>query len=225
MLGHEIARIADRIAVSLLGVRNRIPWVADVLIKKLATARWTFALSPAFKDKLAGSGQIQRRINRSCRGPIGNIAPLVRAGVENIDFLNLRDIAFVLQEIIEERQLEVRAVGDPSLRSEVRGAKPVAIRARPAAVTPGPDNQHVVDSRILFLNRLISSERPEQVFVVVPAADGHHRGVNVLEVWKNISLLPELIVVRVLHHLVPELNAHAKFLLVNIAGVLQPAHI
>ena len=89
---------------------------------------------------------------------------------------------------------------------------------------PRSHHQHVEDSRILFLDALISAERAEEIFVVIPTAYGHHGGVNVLQVGEDVAIFPELIVVRMLHHLIPELEAHAQFLFVNVAGVLHAAH-
>ena len=47
-------------------------------------------------------------------------------------------------------------------------------------------------------------ERAEQVLGVEPAADGHHRRLDVLEVRADVAGLPEVVVGAVLHHLVPE---------------------
>src|SRR5204862_4133613 len=48
---------------------------------------------------------------------------------------------------------------------------------------------------------------------------------NVPEIGKNVSLFPELIVVRMLHHLVPELDAKPELLLISIAEILQAAGV
>ena len=47
---------------------------------------------------------------------------------------------------------------------------------------------------------------------------------NVPEVWKNVSLFPKLIIVRVRHHLVPKLEAKAELFLERVAGVFHPTH-
>ena len=82
---------------------------------------------------------------------------------------------------------------------------------------PWPHHQHVEDAGILPLEVLIDAQRSEQIFIVVPAADRHHRGVDVLQIRKDVAFFPKLIVVRMLHHLVPELDAHAQFLRIEIA--------
>jgi len=45
---------------------------------------------------------------------------------------------------------------------------------------PRTHYQHVEDTRILFFYILINAQGAEQVFIVIPTADGHDRGVNVL---------------------------------------------
>src|SRR5437588_5198045 len=90
---------------------------------------------------------------------------------------------------------------------------------------PRAHHEHIKCSRILLFDTLISSQGAKQILVVVPSADGHDRRVNVLQIRKDISLFPKLIVVRVLHHLVPELEAKPELLLIDIAGVLQTAHL
>src|SRR5205807_10586700 len=111
------------------------------------------------------------------------------------------------------------------LHSKVRGAEPVAVRSCPATVKPRPHHEHIKCSRVLLFDTLISSQCAKQILVVIPAANGHDCRVNVLQIRKDISLLPKLIVVRVLHHLVPELEAKPELLLIDIAGVLQTAHL
>src|SRR5205085_3413190 len=44
------------------------------------------------------------------------------------------------------------------------------------------------------------------------------------EVRKNIALFPKLIIVRMRHHLVPELEAKAELLLERVAGIFHPTH-
>src|SRR5947209_19480706 len=72
---------------------------------------------------------------------------------------------------------------------------------------------------------LISVERAEEVFVVVPAAYGHNCGVYVLQIRQNVSFFPELIVVRMRHHLVPEINARSQLLLIKVAGIFYASHL
>ena len=89
---------------------------------------------------------------------------------------------------------------------------------------PWADNQHIKDARILLLDVLISYERAETIFVIEPATHRHDRRVNIFKVRKNISFFPELIVVWVLHHLIPELEANPELFFIFIARVLQATH-
>ena len=57
---------------------------------------------------------------------------------------------------------------------------------------------------LVLLDGLVGLERAEQILGVEPAADGHHRGLDVLQVRPEVARLPELVVGGVLHHLVPE---------------------
>ena len=84
---------------------------------------------------------------------------MIRAGVKDVDLFDLRDVAYVFQEVIEERQLEMFAIIDAGLHSKVRRAQPIAISPGPTAVTPRAHHQHVKDSRILLFDTLISSQR------------------------------------------------------------------
>src|SRR5438309_1383467 len=104
------------------------------------------------------------------------------------------------------------AIINSGFHPKVSHAQPIAVRSRPAAVEPRPHYEHVKYSRVLLFDTLISSQCAEQIFVVVPAPNRHHRRVNVLEIRKDVSLFPKLVIVRMRHHLVPELEAKAELL-------------
>src|SRR5262249_21714577 len=56
----------------------------------------------------------------------------------------------------------------------------------------------------------------EKVFGVEPAADGHHGWLDVLKMRARVARLPEVVVVRVLHHLIPEGDFAFEILLVDV---------
>ena len=89
---------------------------------------------------------------------------------------------------------------------------------------PRAHYEDVENARILAFDRLVGIERAEKIFIVIPTADSHHRGVDVLQVRKNVACFPKLIVVRVRHHLIPKLDARAELLRVNVAGITQASH-
>ena len=140
ILSHEVARISDGVAIPLFRVRNRIHRIANVFVegniarrsaagsRRSRAARWRSLPGYAVtKPELSVVHQIQGRVRRSRRRPVRNIAPLVRSGIEHIHFFDLRDVAFVFQKVIEERQLEMFAIVDTGLHSKVSGAQPVAV--------------------------------------------------------------------------------------------------
>ena len=65
-------------------------------------------------------------------------------------------------------------------------------------------------------------QRAEQVFGVEPAAHRHHRRTDVGEVGPRVARLPEFVVIRVCHHLVPEGDVA---LVVFLIGVGQRPHL
>jgi len=74
--------------------------------------------------------QIKRHVVGSGWRPVAD--PLICAGVEYIQFLDLRDVSFVFQKVIEERQLESFAIVDAGLAAEVsRASQSPSDRAQP----------------------------------------------------------------------------------------------
>ena len=47
---------------------------------------------------------------------------------------------------------------------------------------------------------------------------------DILEIRKNVSLFPELIIVRMRHHLVPELDRKAELFAISFTRILQSSH-
>ena len=174
---------------------------------------------------MAGRHQIKRGVCRIGGRPVWQSDPLVRARVEAVHFSDFRNVAFVFQEVIEEWQLKMLAIINAGLAAEISRPQPIAVRPRPATMKPWPHHQHVEDSRILLLDVLVSRERAEEIFVIVPTANRHHRGMNVSQVRENVSIFPILIVIRMLHHFVPELDAKSELLLISVAEILQPAYV
>ncbi len=97
-------------------------------------------------------------------------------------------------------------------------AQLVAVAARPAAVDPRAHDQRVGDAGALLFDGAVGLQRAEQVLGVEPAADGHHRRLDVLEVRAEVARLPELVVGAVLHHLVPERDLALEVLRLRLAS-------
>ena len=83
----------------------------------------------------------------------------MRTGVEQIHLFDLRDVALVLQEMIEKLHLDILSVKLARFLAEICCAKPVAGVARPATVIPWADDKHVEYSRILMFDRLVRMQR------------------------------------------------------------------
>ena len=88
-------------------------------------------------------------------------------------------------------------------RTARRRARRRRSRAQPPW-THGPITSVLSRLRLCCLDRLVRLERAEQVLGVEPAADGQHRRLDVLQVRPQVARLPEVVVVAVRHHLVPE---------------------
>ena len=149
------------------------------------------------------------------RWPVVEGPPGVGTGLEHDGFGGRGDI-LVLEVLLEERQFNLGPIERGGLRAEVDVAQLVAVTRGPAAVMPRPDHQHVLDLGVLPFDRVIRLERTVQVFGVVPPGDGHHRRCDVLQVRDQGALLPELVAVRVQHHLLPERDRPLQVELVDV---------
>ena len=101
-------------------------------------------------------------------------------------------------------------------------AELVTIRPDPSTVKPRTQHQGVVDARIVFLDSGVDIRRAVRILRIKESADGHHVGVDVLEVRKDVATLPEGVVRVVLHQRIPERDLAVKVLLVC---VLERPHI
>jgi len=100
----------------------------------------------------------------------------------------LRDIAVAdaLQVVLEERELDLLSIELSRLCPEADVAECVAVPARPTAVDPRTHHERVpLVVRTLLLHRLVAVDGPEQVLGVEPAADGHHRRLDVFEMGRR----------------------------------------
>ena len=120
----------------------------------------------------------------------------------------------------EEGELDRAAVEIGRFLVEADVAQVVAVAAVPAAVRPGAHHQQVCRAGRLTFGRAIDVQRAVKVFGIEPAADDHHRRADVLQMWPQISRLPELVVSAVPHQFVPESDLTLEMVLV---GLLQRA--
>src|SRR5262249_6255241 len=114
-------------------------------------------------------------------------------------------VSLPLKMVLKERQLDLLAEELTGFGMEAHVAEPVAVAAGPAAVDPGAHDETVAASRYASrLDALERVQRSEEGLRVEPAPDGHHRRLDLLDVLSDVARLPELVVVRVSHDLVPE---------------------
>ncbi len=74
----------------------------------------------------------------------------------------------------------------------------------PPPVVPGPHHQGVPGFGVVRFNGFVDVQRAVQVFCIEPAANRHDRVVDSPEVGQDVPFLPEFVIVRVLHDLLPE---------------------
>src|SRR5262249_23537630 len=126
--------------------------IADVLIVRLVRRRrW-------IKRQLASRLKVQRLLCRTLWRPLIVLSPLVDAGVKHVRLWELH-LSFVLEEVIEERQLDVLAIEDAGLVTKLSVAQRISISSRPAAVTPRAHHQDVEGLRVVLFYRAIDSQR------------------------------------------------------------------
>ena len=87
---------------------------------------------------------------------------------------------------------------------------------------PRPHDQHVEDLGVLLLDGLVGVERAVEVLGVKPAAHGHDRRGDLLEMREQVPRLPESVVVWMLGQAIPERDPVLKVLGV---GVLERSQI
>ena len=114
-----------------------------------------------------------------------------------------------LQEAAEERQLDLLAIKFTGPGVEIDVAQLVPVTASPIPMRPGSDDEQVRDPGILPFGPPIRLQRAEEVLGVVPAADGHHRATDILEMRPNVAGLPKRVVGRMRQKLSP--LRHASF--------------
>ena len=163
---------------------------------------------PARSDSVSGraAGGGHAACPRNSLMPVANIVALEKSGRKRR----------VLQMVHEERELNLVAEHFARLHRERRVAQPVAGASSPPAVRPRPHHQPVVGRGTEPLDRPEHVQRPHRVLGVEPAADVEDGRRDVLHVLPDRSDLPELVVVRVVHDLLPVARAPAEELLVDL---------
>src|SRR5262249_28375937 len=118
---HVLLRHPDRNAIYERHWPGRI---ADVLIVRLVRRRrW-------IKRQLASRLKVQRLLCRTLWRPLIVLSPLVDAGVKHVRLWELH-LSFVLEEVIEERQLDVLAIEDAGLVTKLSVAQRISVSSRP----------------------------------------------------------------------------------------------
>ena len=151
----------------------------------------------------------------SARRPAVVGAPLVGSGLER---RRLRELErpLVLEPVGEPRRLDVLAERGRGGAAEIDGSELLSGWRVPAAVIPGTDHQIVQVLRIVGLERLVDLDGPEEILLIPPARDGEGRNLDPVEIRRDGLRLPELIVVRVRHEVVPRRRLVVQHALVGV---------
>src|SRR5687768_14091321 len=120
--------------------------------------------------------------------------------------------------MIEERNLEICPVMFARLLSEICRAEPVSVGARPAAMIPRADNQNIKDTGILFFYKFVGTQRTVEIFVVVPASDGHRRTFYIFQFRQDLARFPIVVVIWMGHHLVPKFDTRPQCALILVSN-------
>ena len=162
------------------------------------------------KTQFATGLKVQRAGLRLLRRPGRVAAPDVGAGLKHVGLGQFGiwpdtgfgagfggRVVFAAQVLLEEREQHVLAVvlGRGCAEADVADAR--AVQPGPAAVRPRAHHQQVHSAGVETVNGCESTQRALRVFGVVPAAHRHHRGAHVLQVRRNVALLPVIVQVGV----------------------------
>ena len=180
-------------------VRHRIRRIGNVGIESLPLVfrRIKGKFCVAMKVKLAARHSITRR-------PRLPRLPLVRARLKRHRFLH-RLRSLVLQPVGKPWRLNVLPEICARVATKIDVAKFCPVRARPSTVIPRPHRQIVVVLRIVLLEQLIHLHRTKEIFLVPPSRHVQvgHREHQILEVRRKRLLLPEFVIVRMRHEVIP----------------------
>src|SRR6266850_7124256 len=101
-------------------------------------------------------------------------------------------------------------------------AKKFAIGTRPAAMKPWSHHQLVINPRIHPLDGFVGVESAVKIFGVKPTSDGHHCGLDVLQVRQRVTSSPKIVVIRMDHHLIPKSYLTLEVILICVC---QRSHL
>src|ERR1700761_3556063 len=79
------------------------------------------------------------------------------------------------------------------IRAEIERAKLSTRGTQPVSMPPGSHDQQVRGARVCFCDGVIGAERARKIFGIEPSADIQHRAANVVEVLRDVALLPILV--------------------------------
>ena len=151
-----------------------------------------FVFAGRFERKPAACVEIKRPGLRLCRRPCIVLPPYVCAGLEYIGLRESR--AFALQIVLKERELNVGAEKFGCLGGELHIAQMVSIGKCPSSMHPGTYDERVGGPRIVLLDGAKGLEGPGKILRIKPAADHHHRTLDVFHVPGQVPRPPIVIV-------------------------------
>ena len=179
------------------------------------------AAAGASKERVPSAWKIE--VGRLClfRGPLGIGVPGVRAGLEG-GYLPRRLFALAVQVVTEEGGFDVL----PELEggfvpAEGDGANAVSDWRCPSAVEPGAGDHEVGVLRIVLLRVTEDLPGTPGIFLIPEAGDiqvGHGGTVELVDPG---FFFPELVVVRMAHHVVPVGQRSVEIFVIEIGEGAQ----
>src|SRR6185503_7146409 len=146
--------------------------------------------------ELPAGAEVERSGDGALWRPRVERPPCIAAGFEDRR-LRLPEVALVLQVVGEKGRLDILSEILRRRRSEIDLAEFLAGSSRPAAVTPGTDDEKVLRALIMLLQLTINGDRAVEILLVPPAGDVQGRNGHAREVRLHRLSLPEAVVVRV----------------------------
>ena len=212
---HVVEGRKTRHLIEILSVGYRLHRVADIFGIGARDGRFVEAQFAVFME-------IQRLLFGLRRGPFIKFPPFIATRVEEVGFGQAGfTVARAFQEVVEEFGFDIFLVKGSDAIAKVNVVVQCVSRfAAPASMPERPHHQRIVGIGVILFDGFVGVQRPVQILGVEPAADGHVGRGDAFEVRQDVALLPERVVVGVLHRFLPE-----EIVLVVLIEILQRSHI
>ena len=210
----------EALIVDHVALRHGVSGVAHEWYRVVGIAE-IFVDAACFNRRIEAELAAGVKVERLWCGGLGRprivAAPHIGSGLKD-DGLGQR-LAFALQIMLEEGELNVGAEVVGGFGIELHIAQMAAIAARPAAVHPWAFNERGRRIGIEFADGVEGAVRALEVFGIKPSADHQHRALHVLHVPRQIARLPVVVIGVVLELVVEEPVGALQIELVEVRDV------